>query len=72
MERIASTAQRKPRTKAASLRDVLREQGRSMVWLSRQTGYSVSQIGRVARREHPGSERFWKVVALALGEEVAA
>lgn len=43
-----------------------------MAWLSRTTGYSVSQIGRVARGEHPGSDQFWALMRATLGEEVAA
>lgn len=74
MARNASTKTRKRTTKPAKpgLRDVLRGQGRSFVWLARQTGYSVTQISRVANGKHPGTEKFWKLMAVALGEEVAA
>ena len=59
-------------TKRRGLVEVVREQGRSFVWLARQTGYSESQISRVARGEHPGSERFHIAMQRALGEEYAA
>jgi hypothetical protein len=51
---------------------VVREQGRSFVWLARQTGYSESQISRVARGDHPGSSRFHAAMRMALGEDYAA
>ncbi len=60
------------RTKPRGLAAVVKEQGRTFVWLSRKTGYSVTQISRVARREHPGSERFHIAMRTALGEDYAA
>lgn len=64
--------QRATKSSERTLKVVIRDQGRSYVWLSRQTGYSVRQISRVAAGEHAGTTKFWKLVVAALGEEVAA
>ena len=75
MAEKASTKNRRKRTAATkpnAFRRTVREQGRSFIWLSRQTGYSESQIGRVARGEHPGSEKFHIAMRQALGEDYAA
>jgi len=59
-------------TKHRNLRAVVRDQGRSFVWLARQTGYSPEHVARVANREHPGSQKFHLAMRAALGEEYAA
>lgn len=66
----ASTVRPKT-TRRRGLKDVLQEQGRSYVWLARVTGYSESQIQRVASGVHPGSSRFHAAVRMALGEDYA-
>ena len=60
------------RTRRRSLKAVVKGQGRSFVWLAAQTGYSTTQISRVARGEHPGSTRFHIAMRSALGEDYAA
>jgi len=59
------------RTRRRSLKAVVKGQGRSFVWLAAQTGYSTTQISRVARGEHPGSTRFHIAMRSALGEDYA-
>jgi hypothetical protein len=58
------------KTKRPYLREVLKEQGRSYVWLARTTGYSETQINRVANGHHPGTQKFWRLMSHALGEEL--
>ena len=69
-----ATRTRKRSTGASKpgLRDVVRGQGRSFVWLARQTGYSTTQISRVANGKHPGTDKFWNLMRIALGEEISA
>jgi len=54
--------------KGRTLRQVVREQGRSYVWLARQSGYSLTQVNRVARGDHPGSAAFHLSMERILGE----
>lgn len=46
---------------------VLDEQGRSLVWLSRQTGYHPDHLGRVLNGLLPPSPRIMAAVSMALG-----
>lgn len=64
------TSQRESRT--TRLLDVIKDQGRSFTWLAGKTGYSESQISRVANGHHPGSSRFHAAMRMALGEDYAA
>lgn len=66
------TKSRKRASKSPRLREVVKGQGRSLVWLSRVTGYSVRQISRVAAGEHPGTQRFHIAMRAALGDEYVA
>lgn len=53
------------------IRAILRADGRSVVWLARQTGYSTDHIHKVDSGGHPGSIRFWKLVNGVLGRDAA-
>jgi hypothetical protein len=53
------------------IRAILRSEGRSVVWLARQTGYSRDHITRVDEGKHPGAEKFWIAVKAALGRDAA-
>ena len=61
----------KTHSKPRTLRAVVREQGRSYVWLARQTGYSADHIAGVAKRRRVGSAAFHIAMSGALGEEYA-
>ncbi len=51
-----------------TLAQVVREQGRTMAWLARQTGFSEGHVRRVARGESPGSKPFHTAIVRLLGE----
>lgn len=53
------------------IRAILRAEGRSVVWLARQTGYSTDHITRVDEGKHPGADKFWKIVSSVLGRDAA-
>ncbi len=55
-------------TKLRTFRDVVRSQGRTLVWLAEQTGYSAEHVQRVARGDHPGAASFHKAMERVLGE----
>lgn len=46
---------------------VLDEQGRTMIWLARQTGISQSYVWRMLRGERPVTDEFKTAAAKALG-----
>lgn len=58
--------------KKRPIKDLLHREGRSLVWLARQTGYTPDHISRVDSGKATGTERFWKLMRSVLGEEVAA
>lgn len=58
--------------RARKLRETVKGQGRSFVWLARVTGYSENHINKVVNGRHRGSERFFIAAKHALGEDFAA
>lgn len=50
------TIRRKP--KASPFGKAVRENGRTVEWLAKRSGYSKAHIWRVMRGEHKGSTRF--------------
>jgi len=63
------TARSKGNTeKRRTLKQVAQDQGRSLVWLARQTGYSASQIYKVVSGDNPGSVAFHLSMERTLGE----
>lgn len=58
-----------PRHGRRALLDVVREQGRTLSWLARKSGYSERHVARVARGEHPGTRAFHVLMMRLLGEE---
>lgn len=46
---------------------ILRNEGRSLRWLAKQTGYSADHISRVDSGQHPGTTKFWKLMESVLG-----
>lgn len=59
------------RSKRPTLKSVVRDQGRSFVWLARQTGYSAEHISGVANGLREGSTAFHIAMTRVLGEEYA-
>lgn len=51
------------------IRSILQSQGRSLVWLARETGYSTDHIARVDEGRHAGAEKFWKLINATLGAD---
>lgn len=45
--------------KRTKLWTVIKDEGRTYVWLSRHSGYSADHIGAVARGERVGTEAFY-------------
>jgi hypothetical protein len=56
-------------SKRRTLREVVRGQGRSYVWLARQTGYSAEHISGVASGQRQGSPAFHIAMKRELGED---
>jgi len=56
--------------RAKRFRDLVRSQGRSFVWVAEKTGYSAGHVTRIARGEHPGTDKFWRSVQMVLGAVV--
>lgn len=69
---VSQAPKARKRGARAHLKEVIREQGRTYVWLARVTGYSVRQITRVANGEFEGTTRFHIAMRQALGEDYAA
>ena len=71
MTRNASPTARKQRIgrHARTFAQTVRAQGRTFAWLARQTGYSLSQISRIANGHEDGSDRFHLAMERVLGEQ---
>lgn len=52
-----------------TLLDVVRDQGRTLAWLARRSGYSERHVRRVAHAEHPGTRTLHARMMELLGEE---
>lgn len=57
----------RPKTEGEQLRDVMEEQGRSMAWLARETGYSESYVWKITKGSRPWTPEFGASVQRALG-----
>ena len=55
------------RRKRTRLWEVIKDEGRTYVWLSAKTGYSADHIGAVARGQRHGTEAFYIAMRIALG-----
>lgn len=64
-----STHMGKPARKNA-IRKLLKAEGRSWAWLSRQSGYSDEHLRRVDAGGHPGTPKFWVAVRAVLGDRI--
>lgn len=53
--------------KTLRIHRILKNDGRSLRWLARQTGYSPDYISRVDAGEFAGAPRFWKLMEAVLG-----
>lgn len=54
----------RPRTRIAA---VMKEQGRTYVWLAKETGYSRTHVNAMANKRAPMNPKFVKLAASALG-----
>lgn len=68
----SSTKAANGHTRRKTLRDVVKGQGRSFVWLAAQTGYSAEHISGVANGDREGSMAFHISMKRVLGEDYAS